>query len=96
MVRPEIAGDIPADRFGSAAAIWDDKLWIVGGGVGNDCLRSGHDLFDVHTLDLDTLVWSRCEPASRPAGWCVADPALLVFSLESSDKAQRNEGLFVL
>jgi hypothetical protein len=34
MVRPEIAGDIYLpDRFG-AAAIWDDKLWIVGGAWG--------------------------------------------------------------
>jgi hypothetical protein len=36
--------------------VYRGGLWVVGGGTGQDLLRSGRDLEDVWRLDLSTLV----------------------------------------
>ena len=42
------------------------KLWVVGGGLGNDLLRSGGDIDDVFCLDLETLEWSEPDIEGEP------------------------------
>lgn len=61
---PTTTGTPPPERFGHSAVVWDHKLWVVGGGYGNDLLRSGHDYEDVHCLDLTTWEWSRAQVES--------------------------------
>lgn len=41
--------------------VYQNKLWVVGGGFGKDLACSGHDLTDVYTLDLASqpMVWSK-------------------------------------
>jgi hypothetical protein len=48
----------------------------VGGGYGYDLARSGHDLEDVHYLDLNSWEWSKVELTNQPSdsrwsGHCV-------------------------
>lgn len=64
-------GDHPSERFGHSAVVWDSKLWVVGGGYGNDLLRSGHDYEDVHCLDLTTWAWSRVHVESYAPRDCM-------------------------
>eukprot|EP00195_Chlamydomonas_chlamydogama_P002182 CAMPEP_0202925138 /NCGR_PEP_ID=MMETSP1392-20130828/79339_1 /ASSEMBLY_ACC=CAM_ASM_000868 /TAXON_ID=225041 /ORGANISM="Chlamydomonas chlamydogama, Strain SAG 11-48b" /LENGTH=637 /DNA_ID=CAMNT_0049618899 /DNA_START=244 /DNA_END=2158 /DNA_ORIENTATION=+ len=60
-VVPVTTGCAPSPRFGCSLAEYDGKLWVVGGGYGNDLARSGHDLSDVYCLDLLTLEWRRAQ-----------------------------------
>jgi len=39
----------------------------VGGGYGYDLARSGHDLEDVHYLDLNSWEWSKVELTNQPS-----------------------------
>lgn len=40
---PTTHGTGPLPRFGCSIAVWKGKLWVVGGGFGNDLARSGYD-----------------------------------------------------
>ncbi|KAI5288715.1 hypothetical protein KEM54_004977 [Ascosphaera aggregata] len=52
---PEIRGPKPKGRGRHAAVIYDDKLFIIGGSVG----EADHPLDDICYLDLKTWTWSR-------------------------------------
>lgn len=43
----------------AAHQVYNNQLWVVGGGRGGDLLRSGPDVHDVHCLDLASLTWSK-------------------------------------
>jgi len=53
--QPEIRGPIPKGRARHAAAIYDDKLYVVGGLAGTDI----YTLDEICYLDLKTWTWSR-------------------------------------
>ncbi|KAI5307124.1 hypothetical protein KEM56_004183 [Ascosphaera pollenicola] len=52
---PEIRGPKPKGRGRHAAVIYDDKLFIIGGSIG----EADHPLDDICYLDLKTWTWSR-------------------------------------
>jgi hypothetical protein len=52
--QPPVRGPIPKGRARHAAALYGDKLFIVGGLMGDNCV-----LDDVCYLDLKTFTWSR-------------------------------------
>ena len=54
-IQPEVRGNIPKGRARHAAAVYDDKLFIVGGLAGNDT----YTLDEICYLDLKTWTWSR-------------------------------------
>ncbi|KAI3434757.1 hypothetical protein D9Q98_002817 [Chlorella vulgaris] len=62
-------GPQPPARIGCSACVYRGGLWVVGGGTGQDLLRSGRDLEDVWRLDLSTLEW-RCVEVSGAAPPC--------------------------
>lgn len=66
VTRPATTGDTPSPRFGCSLLVYDNKLWVVGGGFGYDLARSGYDLYDIHVLDLATWEWSRMETTNQP------------------------------
>ena len=68
---PPTSGDPPPERFGHSGVVWDNKLWVVGGGYGNDLLRSGHDYEDVHCLDLVSWQWARVHVKSYAPRDCM-------------------------
>lgn len=53
--QPEVRGTVPKGRARHAAAVYDDKLFIVGGLAGNDT----YTLDEICYLDLKTWTWSR-------------------------------------
>lgn len=53
--QPEIKGTIPKGRARHAAAVYDDKLFVVGGLAGTDT----YTLDEICYLDLKTWTWSR-------------------------------------
>ncbi|KAL6053564.1 Leucine-zipper-like transcriptional regulator 1 [Balamuthia mandrillaris] len=53
--------DKPGPRFGHSCHVIGEMMYFVGGGVGNDLLRDGHDFDDVFVLDPKMLAWSRLE-----------------------------------
>ncbi|KAI4197081.1 MAG: hypothetical protein LQ350_006151 [Teloschistes chrysophthalmus] len=53
--QPEVRGPIPKGRARHAAAVYDDKLYIVGGLAGNET----YTLNEICYLDLKTWTWSR-------------------------------------
>lgn len=53
--QPQVTGPIPKGRARHAAALHEDKLFIVGGITGND----NYVLDDICYLDLKTWTWSR-------------------------------------
>ena len=53
--QPEIKGPIPKGRARHAAAVYDDKLFIVGGLAGTE----SNTLDEISYLDLKTWTWSR-------------------------------------
>lgn len=63
---PVTFGQPPHKRFGASLVEYKNKLWVVGGGVGSDLVRSGYDLTDIHTLDLATMEWSQVETVNAP------------------------------
>uniref|UniRef100_A0A061R1V9 Rab9 effector protein with kelch motifs n=1 Tax=Tetraselmis sp. GSL018 TaxID=582737 RepID=A0A061R1V9_9CHLO len=67
---PDTFGEAPCPRFGSAMAVYKGKLWVVGGGIGSDLLRTGGDLDDVHCLDLASMEWTRVAVEGNP-GACI-------------------------
>ena len=53
---------MPSTRWGHAAAVYDDKLYILGG-------RNNDDINDLHCLDLDLKKWSQIDighPMPKP------------------------------
>lgn len=57
-------GSGPCARFGAAMHVMGAKggkkrLWVVGGGAGSDLMRDGHEIRDLHALDLQTMVWQQ-------------------------------------
>lgn len=66
VTRPATTGDTPSPRFGCSLLVYDNKLWVVGGGFGYDLARSGYDHSDIHVLDLATWEWSRVETTNQP------------------------------
>jgi len=63
---PTTHGDPPCPRFGSSMAVYGGELWVLGGGLGGDLVRSGADIADVYVLNLSTWEWSRPELHGRP------------------------------
>ncbi|KAL8936627.1 MAG: hypothetical protein Q9216_004828 [Gyalolechia sp. 2 TL-2023] len=53
--QPDVRGPIPKGRARHAAAVYDDKLYIVGGLTGNET----YTLDEICYLDLKTWTWSR-------------------------------------
>ena len=53
--QPEVRGTIPKGRARHAAAVYDDKLFVVGGLAGTDT----YTLDEICYLDLKTWTWSR-------------------------------------
>ncbi|KAL8872094.1 MAG: hypothetical protein Q9174_002217 [Haloplaca sp. 1 TL-2023] len=53
--QPEIRGPIPKGRARHAAAVYDDKLYVLGGLAGNET----YTLDEICYLDLKTWTWSR-------------------------------------
>lgn len=53
--QPDIRGPVPKGRARHAAAIYDDKLYVVGGLTGNET----YTLDEICYLDLKTWTWSR-------------------------------------
>eukprot|EP00873_Tetraselmis_striata_P019844 jgi/Tetstr1/440108/TSEL_028466.t1 len=85
---PATHGELPSPRFGSAMAVYNNQLWVVGGGRGGDLLRSGPDVHDVHCLDLASLTWSKPalqgappspECTGRECGFVLVGSKLLLF-----------------
>ncbi|KAJ7560481.1 hypothetical protein O6H91_04G131700 [Diphasiastrum complanatum] len=54
-ISPSVTGRIPPARYQHAAAIVEDKMFVVGGN------HNGRYLNDVQVLDLRTLTWSKVE-----------------------------------
>ncbi|KAL4446842.1 hypothetical protein ABPG77_008086 [Micractinium sp. CCAP 211/92] len=83
--RPLTTGEPPSPRCGHSSVVYGGKLWVVGGGSGRDLLRSGRDLDDVHTLDLQTMEWARLALPPGPAcagkchSACLVGSRLLLF-----------------
>lgn len=57
-VSTEISGRRPSPRYQHAAAVVQDKMYVVGGN------NNGRYLNDVQVLDLNTLTWSKLEQKS--------------------------------
>jgi len=54
--------DVPSTRWGHSAAVHDDKVFILGG-------RNDRDISDLHSLDTNTMKWSKIElhaPIPKP------------------------------
>jgi hypothetical protein len=48
---------VPSTRWGHTAAVYDDKLFVLGG-------RNDHDVNDLYRLDLETNHWTKLESSS--------------------------------
>ena len=46
-----LAGKGPSSRWGHSAAVYEDKVYILGG-------RNSADISDLHCLDADTMTWT--------------------------------------
>jgi hypothetical protein len=44
----------PSSRWGHSAAVYKDKIYIIGG-------RNASDVSDIHCLDVDSLTWTRLQ-----------------------------------
>lgn len=57
-VSPQTSGRRPSPRYQHGAAVFQDKMYVVGGN------HNGRYLNDVQVLDLNTLTWSKVEQKS--------------------------------
>ncbi len=85
---PSTTGTIPPPRFGCSLAVYDNKLWVMGGGYGRDLARSGYDYADLYALDLDTWEWKQVQMNSGPQdlrvlgrchAYCLVGKKLVIF-----------------
>ena len=67
--KPDVLGPLPSPRRAHTSIVWQDKLYIFGGG-GADCA-----LNDLHALDLDAMTWTHIDTKGKkppPRGYHTA------------------------
>ena len=91
--RPKVSGVTPDARFGHSAALCGRKMYIFGGDLDGETRR----FQDVHSLDLDTFIWTYIVTDGMPPTFtqfhslsCI-DEILYVFGGRSNKEGQYGE-----